>query len=168
MRAVSSYIKPCEVEIGKIDEFHSNATYSDRSQDDMDILDIEMDLFDAIMNIIASLALCARYAILAMLHCDGGVILFPSLEAAYVLGKGRTAYSMSKAAIHALIRHIATRWRHKGIRSDVLVPAVIMHPKLEAKSPHLREWAMKRVEGRDITGQVLTIDGGSSMRQYSV
>lgn len=185
--SVKAFVGRCETEFGGIDGFHANAAYFDRSQEDIDIVDIDMGLFDDIMNVNAKgHALCARHAIPALSRRGGGCILFTSSGAAYVPDRGRAAYSMSKAAIHALMRHVALRWGHDGIRANVIAPGVIMHPKLEAKSPQLKEWALKRValnylgsgediaataamllsdEGRYITGQVLSIDGGSSMRQ---
>ncbi len=185
--SVAAFVKACEEEFGGMDGFHANAAYFDRSQEDVDIVDIDMDLFDAIISVNArGHALCARHAIPAMLRRGGGVMLFTSSGAAYVPDRGRAAYSMSKSAIHALMRHITVRWGREGIRSNVIAPGVIMHPKLEAKAPQLREWALKRVnvnylgtgediaataamlmsdEGQYIAGQVLSIDGGSSMRQ---
>ena len=185
--SVAAFVKRCEEEFGGIDGFHANAAYFARSQNDVDIVEIELGLFDDIMHVNArGHALCARHAVPALLRRGGGVVLFTSSSAAYVPDRGRVAYSMSKAAIHALMRHVAVRWGHEGVRANVIAPGVIMHPTLEAKSPQLREWAMQRValnylgdasdiaataallmseEGRYITGQVLTIDGGSSMRQ---
>jgi NAD(P)-dependent dehydrogenase (short-subunit alcohol dehydrogenase family) len=185
--SVAAFVRRCEEAFGGMDGFHANAANFARSQDDIDVVEIEMGLFDDILHVNArGHALCARHAVPALLRRGGGVILFTSSGAAYVPDPGRVAYSMSKAAIHALMRHVALRWGHEGVRANVIAPGVIMHPKLEAKAPHLREWAMKRVavnylgdaadiaataallmsdEGRYITGQVLSIDGGSSMRQ---
>jgi len=185
--SVKEFVSRSEEIFGGVDGFHANAANFSRSQDDVDVVDIDLQLFDDILQVNArGHALCARYAVPALLKRGGGVILFTSSGAAFVPDKVRVAYSMSKAAVHALMRHVAVRWGHEGIRANVIAPGVIMHPKLEEKGPQLRDWAMQRVsvnylgdpsdiaataallmseEGRYITGQVLSIDGGSSMRQ---
>ena len=144
--SVASFVSRCEQEFGGMNGFHANAAYFDRSSEDVDVVDIDMGLFDDIMQINArGHALCARHAVPAMLRSGGGVILFTSSGSAFVPDRIRVAYSMSKSAIHALMRHVAVRWGHEGIRANVIAPGVIMHPRLEAKSPHLKEWALKRV-----------------------
>ncbi|RYG24757.1 MAG: SDR family oxidoreductase [Burkholderiales bacterium] len=170
-----------------MDGFHANGAHFVRANDDIDIVAIDMDLFDDILAVNArGHALCARHAIPALLRRGGGVMLFTSSGAAYMPDHIRVAYAMSKASIHALMRHIAMHWGHEGIRANVIAPGVIMHPDLEVKAPQLKEWALERVslnylgagadvaataamlmseEGRYITGQVLSIDGGWSMRQ---
>lgn len=185
--SVQAFVRGCEETFGGLDGFHANAANFSRSTEDIDVVDIDLEVMDSIFRVNArGHALCARHAIPAMLRRGGGSIIFTSSGAAYVPGPGRVAYSMSKAAVHALMRHVAVRWGHENIRANVIAPGVIMHPKLEAASPSIREWALQRVqlnylgapediaataallmsdEGRYITGQVLSVDGGSSMRQ---
>jgi NAD(P)-dependent dehydrogenase (short-subunit alcohol dehydrogenase family) len=184
--SVRDFVRSCEETFGGLDGFHANAANFARSKDDIDIVDIDLDLFDSILQVNArGHALCARHAIPALLRRGGGVILFTSSGAAFVPDRVRVAYAMSKSAIHALMRHVAVRWGHEGVRANVIAPGVIIHAK-HAQNTQLQDWAMQRVhlnylgapsdiaamaallmsdEGRYITGQVLSVDGGSSMRQ---
>ncbi|HET7161001.1 MAG TPA: SDR family oxidoreductase, partial [Burkholderiales bacterium] len=96
-------------------------------------------------------------------------------------------YGMSKAALHALMRHVARRFGPQGIRANVIAPGVIIHPKLETMMPEdiIQEFkdvtllktrlglpsdiaAMGALlmsdEGAFITGQVLSVDGGRTTR----
>jgi len=114
-------------------------------------------------------------------------MVYTSSGAAHAADKVRPAYSMSKAAIHALMRHVAMRWGGDHIRANVIAPGVIITPKLEPIFVgELRQWAERRLalktrlgreedigamvahlisdDGAFITGQVLSVDGGSSMR----
>jgi NAD(P)-dependent dehydrogenase (short-subunit alcohol dehydrogenase family) len=184
--SIRDFVRGCEARFGGVDGFHANAADFSRSKEDVDIVDIDLEVFDSVLNVNArGHALCARHAIPAMLRRGGGVILFTSSGAAFVPDRVRVAYSMSKSAIHALMRHIAVRWGHEGVRANVIAPGVVIHAK-HAQNKQLQDWAMERVqlnylgapediaatsallmseEGRYITGQVISIDGGSSMRQ---
>jgi NAD(P)-dependent dehydrogenase (short-subunit alcohol dehydrogenase family) len=94
---------------------------------------------------------------------------------------------MSKAAGHALMRHVAKRYGAQGIRANAIAPGIIMHPRLEAAvGPEFIPWARSRIplrtrlgnpgdiaalsallmsdEGAYITGQVVSVDGGATMR----
>jgi NAD(P)-dependent dehydrogenase (short-subunit alcohol dehydrogenase family) len=85
------------------------------------------------------------------------------------------------------MRHVAARWGREGIRANVIAPGVIMHEKLERLvDDNFFKWAHSRLavkgrlgkvediasmaallfsaEGAYITGQVINIDGGSTMR----
>jgi NAD(P)-dependent dehydrogenase (short-subunit alcohol dehydrogenase family) len=184
--SIREFVKGCETTFGGLDGFHANAADFSRSREDIDVVDIDWEVFDSVMNVNArGHALCARHAIPAMLRRGGGVILFTSSGSAFVPDRVRVAYSMSKSAIHALMRHIAVRWGHENVRANVIAPGVVIHAK-HFQNKELQDWAIKRVavnylgapediaamgallmseEGRYITGQVISVDGGSSMRQ---
>lgn len=176
----------CEERFGGVDGMHANAASFKFGQADTDAVAIELEVYEHVMRANAGGYLyCARHAVPAMLRRGGGTVLFTSSGAAHVPDAVRVAYSMSKAAVHALMRHVVVRWGREGIRANVIAPGVVMHERLEKNASQLREWALKRVhmnrlgepsdiaamaamlmseEGRYVTGQVISIDGGSSMR----
>jgi NAD(P)-dependent dehydrogenase (short-subunit alcohol dehydrogenase family) len=185
--SIRAFVAKAEEAFGGLDGLHANGAYfgGDKTAD-TDIVGIDMAIFDRIMQVnTRGYALCSRYAIPLMLKRGGGSIVYTSSGAAFVPDAGRVTYSMSKAAVHALMRHVAERWGHEGVRANVIAPGVIIHEK-HLKNTSLQEWAMQRVrvnylgeskdiaamgalllseEGRYITGQVISVDGGSSMRQ---
>ena len=185
--SIKAFVARAEEAFGGLDGLHANAAYfgGDKTAD-TDIVNIDMAIFDKIMQINSrGYALCSRYAIPAMLRRGGGSIVYTSSGAAFLPDAGRLAYSMSKAALHALMRHVADHWGREGVRANVIAPGVIIHEK-HANNIGLQEWAKQRVrvnylgeskdiaamgalllseEGRYITGQVISVDGGSSMRQ---
>jgi NAD(P)-dependent dehydrogenase (short-subunit alcohol dehydrogenase family) len=130
--------------------------------------------------------LCTRYAVPELVKRGGGAMLYTSSGAAHAGEPVRPAYAMAKSALHALARHVASHWGKDGIRANVIAPGVVLHPKLEAAAgPQLAEWAIQQVkgtrlgvpldiaamaalllsdEGGFITGQVISVDGGSTMR----
>jgi NAD(P)-dependent dehydrogenase (short-subunit alcohol dehydrogenase family) len=149
---------------------------------------MSMVVYDDIMRTNArGFFLCTRHAIPALLRRGGGTMLYTSSGSATVPDRIRPAYSMSKSAIHALMRHVAVRWGGNNIRANVIAPGVIITPKLEAYFVgEMRKWAENRIalktrlgkeddigamvahlvsdDGAYITGQVISVDGGSSMR----
>lgn len=172
---------------GGLDGFHVNAMDFSRINADTDPVDIDMAVYDHMMQVnLRGYFLCTRYAVPEIVKRGGGAMLYTSSGSAYSGDPTRVCYGMAKSAINALSRHVATRWGKDGVRSNVIAPGVVMHPKLEAAAgPQLTEWAMKRVkglrlgapadiaamaalllsdEGGYITGQVISIDGGSTMR----
>jgi NAD(P)-dependent dehydrogenase (short-subunit alcohol dehydrogenase family) len=94
---------------------------------------------------------------------------------------------MSKAAGQALMRHVAVRFGEQGIRANTLAPALTLHSRIEnLVPPSMTDMAKaaaalkSRVgrpddlaamgallmsdDGSYITGQVISIDGGTTMR----
>ncbi|MCX7864097.1 MAG: SDR family oxidoreductase, partial [Novosphingobium sp.] len=98
----------------------------------------------------------------------------------------RVGYAMNKAAITALMRHVAKRFGHEGIRANCIAPGLIVHAKVEAMMPaeflekSRQATANGRLgrpedvaamaalllsdDGRHVTGQVIAVNGGTVMR----
>jgi NAD(P)-dependent dehydrogenase (short-subunit alcohol dehydrogenase family) len=173
---------------GGMDGFHANFASFRDGEAPTDVLAMPLDVYDEVMRVNArGFLLCTRHAVPAMLARGGGSMIYTSSGAAFMGEQVRAAYAMSKAAGHALMRHVANRFGPNGIRANVIAPGVIAHQRFEAViSEELAEQmrlriAMRRLgrpadiaamgtllmsdEGSFITGQVLSVDGGGSMRQ---
>jgi len=186
--SIASFVAATEKHFGGLDAFHANAANFSHGNADTDPVEMPIEVYDDVMRTNAKgFFLCTRHAIPALLRRGGGSMVYTSSGAAHAADKVRPAYSMSKAAIHALMRHVAMRWGGDHIRANVIAPGVIITPKLEPIFVgELRQWAERRLalktrlgreedigamvahlisdDGAFITGQVLSVDGGSSMR----
>jgi NAD(P)-dependent dehydrogenase (short-subunit alcohol dehydrogenase family) len=172
---------------GGLDGFHANAADFRRALDDTDVVAMDIAAYDhTIHHNQRGFFLCTQYAVPELVKRGGGVMLYTSSGSAHAGEPIRPAYAMAKSAIHALMRHVASRWGKEGVRANVIAPGVVLHPKLEAAAgPQLAEWALQQVkgtylgtpgdiaamaalllsdEGRYITGQVISIDGGATAR----
>jgi len=172
---------------GGLDGFHVNALDSSHAAGDTDAVAMDMADYDAMTAVnMRGYFLCTRYAVPALLARGGGAMLFTSSGSAYAGLDSRPTYSMIKSGIHALARHVASRWGKQGVRSNVIAPGLIMHPAAEAAVgaeygekvlQTLRVTRLGRPEdiaavaallmsedGAFITGQVISVDGGASMR----
>lgn len=172
---------------GGLDGFHANALDASNREDDVDITTMNMATFDHMMHVnMRGYLLCARHAIPRMIERGGGAMLFTSSGTVYVGEAVRPGYAMAKSAIHALSRNIASRFGKQGVRSNVICPGLIWHDAVEGvmgpgmrakftetvKSARLGEpkdiAAMAALllsdEGEVITGQVINVDAGATMR----
>lgn len=185
--SVRSAVALAQDRFGGLDGFHANfASFAD-GESSADILDLPLDILDEVMRVNArGFVLCTRHAVPAMLARGGGAMVYTSSDAAFAGEVVRCAYAMSKAAGHALMRHVARRFGPEGIRANVIAPGVIAHPRfyealdaatiahLEGTNPLHRLGSPADIaamsallmsdEGRFITGQVLSVDGGNQMR----
>ena len=173
---------------GGLDGFHANFASFKDGESGEDILGLPMAAFDEVMHVNArGFVLCARAAIPEMLKRGAGSLVFTTSGAAFMGEPLRLAYAMSKVSAHALVRHIANRFGPQGIRANAIAPGVVSHARFEAVMDPQTVAAMAaripvgRVgrpediaamgallmadEGSFITGQVISVDGGNSMRQ---
>lgn len=176
----------CET-FGGLDGLHANfATFADGGFD-TGVLDLALETYDQTMQVNArGYLLCTRCALPALIARGGGSIVYMSSMSAHLGEPTRVAYAMSKAAIHALMRHVAARHGRDGVRANCIAPGVIVHERMKSLGPDFTEWALSIAslktrtgrpddiasmgallmsdEGSFITGQVLSVDGGATIR----
>jgi NAD(P)-dependent dehydrogenase (short-subunit alcohol dehydrogenase family) len=187
-QSVADAVQACLAEFGRIDGAHLNfATFVD-DNDDFGIMDLPLDVYDETIRVNQrGFVLCTRAILPHLIESGGGALLYTSSIAAYRAIPSRVAYAMAKAAGHALMRHVATRYAEFGVRANVIAPGTIMHGKWADVLPQsmkdrlLSSQLVKSrlgkpddiaavsamllsEEGAFITGQVICVDGGSTTR----
>jgi NAD(P)-dependent dehydrogenase (short-subunit alcohol dehydrogenase family) len=186
--SVAAAVATCVSTYGGLDGLHANFAYFGDTDPERGILELPLEIFDETQRVNSrGFYLCTRAALPAMLERGGGSIVYTSSVAAYMAGASQVAYAMSKAAGQALMRHVASRYGPMGIRANSLAPAMTLHARLEKELPDsFIEWAkgnasiksrvgrpddiaamgalLMSEEGSYITGQVICVDGGTTMR----
>ena len=184
---VKAFVQTAVSLYGGLDGFHANALDASRRDEDIDLTTMDMSAYDEFMLVNQrGYFLCTRYAIPEMLKRGSGCMLYTSSGAAYVGMDTKPLYAMAKSAVHGLARNVASRWGRQGIRSNVIAPGLIFHSAVGTTlDTHVLEQIMKGVktprlgvpddiaamaalllsdEGAFVTGQVICVDGGSTMR----
>ena len=184
---VKAFVQAAIEIYGGLDGFHANALDASRQHEDIDLTAMDMSAYDEFMQVNQrGYFLCTRYAVPEMLKRGGGCMLYTSSGAAYVGMNTKPLYAMAKSAVHGLARNVASRWGKQGIRSNVIAPGLILHAAVRATlNEKILEETLKGVkvarlgvpddiaamaalllsdEGAFVTGQVISVDGGSTMR----
>jgi NAD(P)-dependent dehydrogenase (short-subunit alcohol dehydrogenase family) len=172
---------------GGLDFMHANAADLSIVLSDTNAVDVPLEVFDRTIAVnLRGHLLCIRHAIPEILKRSGGAIVCTSSAAAYVGEPERVAYGVSKSAINALIRHVASRWGKDGIRANAIAPGVVITEATRTgipdemkqmilamgRSPRLGRpddiAAMVAMlfsdDGEWINGQVVSVDGGVTTR----
>jgi NAD(P)-dependent dehydrogenase (short-subunit alcohol dehydrogenase family) len=178
----------CLTKFGGLHGAHFNfATFID-SDDSVGVGELPIDVYDETIRVNQrGFVLCTRAVLPLLKRMGGGAILYTSSIAAYRGTKSRVAYAMAKAAAHALMRHVAQRYGSQGIRANAIAPGTVMHDKWDAvltqeTKDHLLATQLIKSrlgqpediaalstllmseEGSFITGQVMCVDGGATLR----
>jgi 7-alpha-hydroxysteroid dehydrogenase len=122
-------------EFGGLDFYHSNLAGG--TEGDIDALNCPEEVLDRSFAINTKSHMFATQAALpVMLERGGGAMIYTSSGAAIGGNAFQVAYPMTKNAIHALVRHVATKYGKKGIRSNGICPGVVL---TEAVKQHLTD-----------------------------
>lgn len=172
-------------QFGGLDFYISNLAGG--TDGDIDALNCPVEVLDKSFAInTKSHFLATQAALPAMLERGGGAMIYTSSGAASGGAPWQVAYPMTKNAIHALARHVASRWGKQGIRANAVCPGLVL---TEAVKIHLTdeyvEKGLKAVphtrlgqpedlaailtflasdDGAWVNGQVWHVNGGAQMR----
>jgi NAD(P)-dependent dehydrogenase (short-subunit alcohol dehydrogenase family) len=185
--AVAELIGFAVADYGGLDVLHANA--ADLSPDviglDSNVVDVPLAVFDHTMAVNArGFVLCARHAIPELRRRGGGALVFTSSAASLAGEPERPSYAMSKSAVNALVRHIASRWGKEGIRANAVAPGLVLRVA-DPEPSAFHDFALAATrstrlgkpediaamvaylasdDGQWINGQVIGVDGGTLLR----
>jgi NAD(P)-dependent dehydrogenase (short-subunit alcohol dehydrogenase family) len=155
---------------------------------DTDVLTVPLDVFDRTIRVnLRGHLLVTRRVLPELLAAGGGCLVYTASAAAFSGGPGRAAYGMAKAGLLALSRQVASTWGQQGIRANVVAPGLILTEGVLERNAdgRLQQRSLQTVPSRRlgqppdvaaavafllsddagwINGQVLSIDGGATMR----
>lgn len=178
----------CAVEhYGGLDGIHVNAADLEAVILDSDAVDVPIEIYDRTQAVnLRGHLLCTRHAVPALLERGGGAIVYTSSGAAVMGEPSRVAYAIAKSGLHALLRHVASRWGKQGVRANAVAPGLVLTDAVrramseEARAQVLAITRSPRLgtpediaaavafllsdDGAWINGQVLAVDGGVTMR----
>lgn len=169
---------------GRVDVLDNNVGIGSRGT----VVQESAEAWRRVMQVnVESMFLVAKYAIPAMVASgDGGAIVnIASISA--LRPRGLTAYSVSKGAVMALTAAMAVDHGPEGIRVNCIAPGPVYTPMVmaggmsDAARDNRRRASLLGIEGtgwdvgnavrfllsdqaRYITGQVLVVDGGTTLR----
>ena len=181
----TAIVQAAQDEFGGLDFYISNLAGG--TEGDIDALNCPKDVLDKSFAInTKSHFLATQAALPVMLERGSGAMIYTSSGAASGGSPWQVAYPMTKNAIHALARHVASKWGKKGIRANVVCPGVVL---TEAVKIHMTDEQVEKSlkflphtrlgepddlaaalaflaseDGAWVNGQVWHVNGGMQMR----
>jgi len=172
---------------GGVDLFHANAADLSIVMSDTNALDIDLEIWDRTLRVnLRGFLLCTRHVIPQLLERGGGAIVYTSSAASFVGEPERPAYAAAKSGVNALMRHVASKYGKKHIRANAIAPGLIVSDRMREVVPQTlldgtlkgtRSWRLGHPndiaamvafllsdDGEWINGQVISVDGGVTLR----
>lgn len=172
---------------GGLDGVHVNAADMVSILSDTDAARVDLAIFDRTLQVnLRGHLLCTRAALPHLLKRGAGSLVYTTSGAAYMGEPTRVSYGVSKSGMLALMRHVASRWGKKGIRANAIAPGLVLTDAVRrgmseqergqvlafTRSARLgdpRDIAAAAAflmsdDAEWINGQVLSVDGGVTMR----
>ena len=188
-QSVAGLVAAAVEAFGGVDILHANA--ADLSPGtlgrDSDALEVPLEAFDRTLAVnLRGHLLCTRAALPEILRRGGGALVYTSSGAAFVGEPERPSYAVSKSGLNALVRHVASKWGRHHVRANAVAPGLVLTagPRSVLSEEFMtralrgtRSWRLGEPEdiaamvaflasddGEWINGQVLSVDGGASLR----
>lgn len=185
--SISALFAAATQHYGQVDLLHCNGADTQALALDKDAIDVDFSIWEHTLRVnLTGYLHCTRAAIPLMLQQGGGAIVFTGSGAAWTPEDCRVSYSVSKAGLGGLMRHVALRWGKHNIRANIIAPGMVLTPAtlrldqelldgLLAKTPAARHGTPEDIaamlamlfssDAEWVTGQTLSVCGGMSMRQ---
>lgn len=187
--SVAALVAAAVDEFGGVDLCHANA--ADLSvpviMGDTDALDVDLAIWDRTMEVnLRGFLLCTRHVIPQFLDRGAGAIVYTSSAASFVGEPARPSYAAAKSGVNALMRHVASKWGKKHIRANAIAPGLVVSDEMSEVIPKdmqertlkgTRSWRLGHPrdiaamvafllsdDGEWVNGQVISVDGGVTMR----
>jgi NAD(P)-dependent dehydrogenase (short-subunit alcohol dehydrogenase family) len=183
---VAALMQQAVEKFGGLDGLQINVADLVVHRQDTDALSVELAVFDRVTAVsLRGHLLCTRHALPHVLARGGGALVYTTSAAAFIGEPKRVSYAMAKSGIHALMRHVATRWGKEGVRANAIAPGMVRteantDAPAERFERALRGTRSRRLgkpddiaavtamlmsaDGEWINGQVLSVDGGATIR----
>ncbi|MEO6892219.1 MAG: SDR family oxidoreductase [Ktedonobacteraceae bacterium] len=184
--SVGTLVKAAVDTYGGLDLMHANAADFSQIYLDSDALNVPLEVFDRTIAVnLRGYLLCTRHALPELLKRRGAIV-YTTSAAAYIGEPERISYGVSKSGINALMRHVASRWGKEGLRSNAVAPGLVLTEKTRDTMPEeFKAYAMSVMrstrlgepadiasmvtflfsdDGAWINGQVISVDGGATLR----
>jgi NAD(P)-dependent dehydrogenase (short-subunit alcohol dehydrogenase family) len=187
---VEAMIATALVEFGRLDFLDNNAALTEPAQFAKDgaVADMEVDTWERVMATnLRGVMLGCKHAIPVMRDGGGGSIVNMSSGSGKLGDFGLSAYSASKAAVHAVTRSTAVQYGPDQVRVNTVVPGLILTPAADTNlAPDKRAMLERNIvlpylgrpidvaylvlflasdESRYLTGQEFVINGGQTIHQ---
>jgi NAD(P)-dependent dehydrogenase (short-subunit alcohol dehydrogenase family) len=115
----------CVERYGRIDVLHNNVG---RSTGDRRTIDLEVDAWDAIMNMnLKGMFMTCKHALPVMIAQKSGCIINVSSTSS-LAARPTLTYKTSKGGVNTLTQHLAMENAQYGIRANALLPGLIDTP----------------------------------------
>lgn len=142
-----SLVERAVAALGGVDVLVNNAGIGGLKEGWFPVHETPVELWDKIIAVnLRGAFLMSKFTIPRLLEAGGGSILYISSIFSTVVWPGDGAYNISKAALNMLSNQIAVEYGSGGIRSNTLMPAVIVTEDQEALMASPPEGGALRLE----------------------
>jgi NAD(P)-dependent dehydrogenase (short-subunit alcohol dehydrogenase family) len=187
--SVARFVALAIARFGRLDGVFLNQADTSRAtlSRDTDAVDVPLEVWETTLEVtLRGHLIGIRHALPALLRGGGGSIVCASSVAVFRPSAVNVAYSVAKAGISGLVRHVSERWGADGIRANAVAPGPTMTEEgapfrtdehiavrlANARSPRLGVPAdianavcfLLSDDAAGVNGEVLSVDGGTALR----